>query len=133
MFFSIMAILFATNASAQVMKVVTPSPQDTLVNADTLTIDLTPSGNDVAGFHVRAVKASGTVAGKVILYGSIDGTNWVPAVHDSAAIEFGNTDYILVTYPITSYLPYAKYRAEVITSGTCKITGIKGVILRRTR
>jgi hypothetical protein len=125
-------LLFAatTDASAQLTVTRTPTTaKDSLVNADTLYINVTPPANDVAGIHCIGTRATGTLAGSVTLQGSLDGTNWATV---DTAVTLTNAAYMLVTFPVTAKLPYSRYRFTVITSGTVKVTGIRGVLIRRS-
>lgn len=117
---------FAAPAQAQILKTITPV-KDTCVNADTAFVNLTPTTSGVIAFHVKAIKVSGTVAGSVVYQGSIDGTNFVTLQTDNLL----NAAYNIFSYtPVGLY--YSIYRARVITSGTCKINGIRGYNLSRS-
>jgi hypothetical protein len=123
----LLCVVLPQQADAQLVSTVRPTTaKDSLVNTDNLTIILTPSANDVAGFHVTATRASGTTAGTVILQGSLDGTNWAPV----DTITLTNVAYVIATFPITN-MPFARYRAVFTTSGTVKLTGVRGHIVRR--
>lgn len=120
----------STDASAQLSVVRTPTTaKDSLVNADTLYINLTPPANDAIGLHVTGSRASGTVAGKVYLQGSLDGSNWKHI--DSVTLT--NTAYVFATFNTQYLMPYARYRAMYASSGSVKVTSIRGHIIRRTR
>lgn len=132
--FLIMAIclmaIAPTDATAQLSVVRTPTTaKDSLVNADTLYINLTPPANDAIGLHVTGARASGTVAGKVYLQGSIDGTNY----KHIDSVTLSNGAYVFATFSTQYLMPYSKYRAMYASSGTVKVTGIRGTIIRRTR
>jgi len=60
---------------------------DTLTNADTLykTISVT-AGYSTLGVQVNVTKLSGTVAGNVVLIGSLDGVNYQPVLGDTVAL-----------------------------------------------
>jgi hypothetical protein len=121
---------FTNTVHAQVVKTLTPSAaDDTLVNADTafITVDMLNNATAVEG-HVE--KISGTVAGTIVLQGSIDGTNY----DDISSLTLANvaTNYkVYPLHPATGKLIYAKYRLRFITSGTCSVKP-KGYLLRRS-
>jgi hypothetical protein len=118
------------DASAQLSVVRTPTTaKDSLVNADQLFINLTPPANDAIGFHVTGNRASGTVEGKVYLQGSLDGVNFKSI--DSVTLT--NTAYVFASFNTKYELPYARYRALYAQTGTVKVTGIRGHIIRRAR
>lgn len=87
---------------------------DTLVNADTTSKVIAITG----GFSTISIqpiitKRTGTVAGKVYLYGSVDGTNYI--VSDSLTLSdvSKNTAIWIKTPPAVGY-----YKITAITSGT---------------
>jgi len=125
MLFTLAYAFTSTPAQAQLIRTVAPV-KDTCVNTDTTIISLTPTSNDVVSFFVKANKVSGTVAGKIYYQTSLDGTNWF--TQDSTTLS--NIAYNLGRYSPT-ILVWAQYRAQVTTSGTCKINGIRGYNLRR--
>ena len=132
--FLIMAIclmaIAPTDATAQLSVVRTPTTaKDSLVNADTLYINLTPPANDAIGLHVTGTRASGTVAGKVYLQASIDATNY----KHIDSVTLSNTSFVFATFNTQYLLPYSQYRIMYAGSGTNKVTGIRGTIIRRAR
>jgi hypothetical protein len=118
---------FAVESNAQLLKTTVPT-KDTTVNADSTLFTLTCITNDVVSFHVTAAKESGTVAGKMVIYGSINNSDWKPL--DSMSLA--NVTYNHYTYS-PSGLFYSQYRVKVVTSGTCKINTIRGHGLRRSK
>jgi hypothetical protein len=132
--FLIMAIclmaIAPTDATAQLSVVRTPTTaKDSLSNDDTLYINLTPPANDAIGFHVTGTKSTGTVAGKVYLQASINGTNY----KNIDSVTLSATDFVFASFSTQYMLPYSQYRAMYASSGTNKVTGIRGTIIRRTR
>lgn len=106
-------------------------PKDTLTNADTLTkpIHITQGLKDL-GIQVVVNKLSGTLAGKVVLYQSLDGVNYtgtdsvttyggIPSAIGSAARNtvVTPTGTNIVTFQKTG-TPSNYYLVEIITSGT---------------
>lgn len=94
--------------------------------ADTLTVDF-PSWNVAVGIQPVITKVSGTVAGTSILYGSIDGSNYVATGDTLTNTNIAkNTKIIKLTTPV-----YRKYRIITTGSGTMSattaayITGLK--------
>lgn len=93
---------------------------------DTLTIEF-PSWNVAVGIQPVITKVSGTVAGTSILYGSIDGTNYVATGDTLTNTNVSkNTKIIKLSTPV-----YRKYRIITTGSGTMSattaayITGLK--------
>jgi phosphate/sulfate permease len=124
--FSVLGAMFTQQAEAQILRTKIPT-QDSCVDADTITVDVSPTSNAAVAFHLGATKVSGTVAGSATLQGSLDGTNWVDV---GSAVNFTDVAYNLATFEPTK-LSYVKYRIQVITSGTCKIKPIRGYWVQR--
>jgi hypothetical protein len=117
-------------ATAQLSVVRTPTTaKDSLVNADTLYINVTPSANDAIGLHVTGTRSTGTVAGKVYLQASIDNSNY----KHIDSVTLSNTSFVFATFNTQYLLPYSQYRIMYASSGTNKVTGIRGTIIRRSR
>lgn len=89
---------------------------DTLIDADSHrdTVQVSGSKTNVS-FAVRVLKISGTVAGTIKIYGSVDGTYYGTAATDSATIVDGNGVYQFVR----NYNPYSHWIVVSTTSGTC--------------
>lgn len=87
---------------------------DTLTNAAADTVYLTVQGpKSTVTFQYNIAKISGTVAGTIKLYGSIDaGANWKEI--NSHTI----TDASVIAGYAINYNAYTKYRIIVTTSGT---------------
>ncbi len=124
-----LAGLPTTDANAQLTKTFVPTGADSLVNAASITIACTPTDNNTVGFHVTGTRASGTVAGYIVIQGSLDGTTWAPG----DTVTLVNAASILASLPVTNQLPFVRYRAVVTTTGTSKVTGIRAHVIRRTR
>lgn len=122
------AALATQECKAQLLKTYTPV-KDTCVNADTTVIRLDGVTSEVVAFHVKAEKVSGTVAGTATLQGSNDGTNWTAV---GSAFTLTNIAHNQTVYE-PAKLSWMQYRVQVITSGTCKINGIRAYTLRRTK
>lgn len=89
---------------------------DTLTNADTATYIATVTGpKHNVSFSVNITKLTGTLAGKINLYGSVDGTNYLTT---ALATEITITDASQVRGFSLNYNGYKKYKLVVITSGT---------------
>lgn len=117
---------FAYDSQAQLVKTTVPT-KDSVVNTDNTTVTIGTLTGDVKSIHITGTKASGTIVGKVYLDVSIDGTNYY--LKDSVTIVDGATIKASFELP---YLYYAAYRMRVSTTGTQKITGIRGKQLRRS-
>lgn len=128
MIFTILIGVHTNQAHAQTLRSFTPTTaKDSLVDAENLLINIVIGGNDVTGIHCTGTRASGTLAGTVILQGSLDGTNWA----NVDTFTLSNAAYMIATFPIQYKLPYVRYRLSVTTSGTVKVTGIRGHTVRR--
>src|SRR4051812_30981970 len=91
---------------------------DTLTNTDTLykTISVT-AGYAVMGVEVDVTKISGTIAGNLVLMGSLSGGNYTPVQGDTVAV-LGNTTGTAV-YRFKRLAPeVTSYRLLFISSGT---------------
>lgn len=89
---------------------------DTMTNADTATYEVTVTGAKASvAFQVNTTKISGTLGGKINIYGSVDGTNYLTTALSS---EITITDASQVRGFVYSYNAYKKYKIVVITSGT---------------
>ena len=107
-----LAVIATTTASQAQIRL--QSKLDTLTNADTSLLNFNAIGSKVKSFEINALKISGTVAGKVYLQGTVDGSNWLNVdslvLADQAAIQIKT---VLPT--VTSYY---SYRTKCITTGT---------------
>jgi hypothetical protein len=90
---------------------------DTLTNTDTLYKNISvTAGYSVLGLQVNVTKISGTVAGNVVLIGSLDGTNYQPVLGDTVALA--NTTGVQ-TLKFRRVAPEGtSYRLLFISSGT---------------
>jgi len=89
---------------------------DTLTNADTTTYTVTVTGTrSIISFGTNVTRISGTVAGTIKLYGSVDGTNYTTHAVDSLALSNSSVNFLPLK--LTSN-PYQKYKLTIITSGT---------------
>jgi hypothetical protein len=121
----VMSFLF-TVTQAQLLKTTAPV-KDSVVNTDNSTINLGSATNDVVSVHLTGTRASGTVAGKVYLDASIDGSNYT--VLDSVTLSNGAN--VWAPFQLTK-LWYSQYRLRISSTGTVKVTAIKGHYLRRS-
>lgn len=88
---------------------------DTLTNADTTTYTVTVSGaKSTLAFQTNVTKISGTVAGTIKVYGSLDGTNYITTAVTIVTVTDASVNYG-ITYTSS---PYVKYKVQIITSGT---------------
>lgn len=128
--FALPSVLGFTDANAQLTVTRTPTTaKDSVVNADTIYVNVTPPANDVAGIHMIGTKATGTTSStKVYLQGTVDGTNY----HHVDSVTLSNSTYLIATFKTPDPLPFVKYRLQVAGAGTQKITGVRGIIIRRT-
>lgn len=123
----IAAISLITVAKAQTTKKVTG---DTLTNSDTAYITFTAIGSRLKAIQPSLTKLSGTVAGTVLLQGTVDGTNWVNVNTDTLTLS--NTPTINTkVWLITAGTGYTSYRCRFYTSGTSTALA-KAAWLRRT-
>lgn len=124
----IMAVAaFTVQSKAQLLKTTVPV-KDSVVNTDNTTITIGNVPGDAISFHVTGTKASGTIVGKVYLDVSINGNTYY--VKDSVTIVDGSAFKASFETP---YLYYSAYRLRVSTTGTQKITGIRGHYLKRSK
>lgn len=110
-------------------------------NADTSYHSITLTGNtnnfNELNFSIKGTKTSGTVAGAVTLWGSVDNSRWF-AVYGASTAAMADTvttqsltDASVDLQFIVNKTRYAYYRVRVITSGTqvssyaCKLLGRK--------
>lgn len=99
---------------------------DSLINTDTMThvISITAGYQSIAVSPV-VTKVSGTVAGTVRIYGSVDGVNYNQI--DSLVLSNQTTNFT-----IKSYTPiYQNIKVQYITSGTQTYTPKTWYILRK--
>lgn len=88
---------------------------DTLTNADSHTDDLSVNGTrHNVSFLSKVLKISGTVAGTVTIYGSVDGTNF----GTTALTTINLTDASANWQASYSFNGYKKYRIVTATTGT---------------
>lgn len=128
----IIICLFAFVASAVNAQYGTPYQMpvvagDTLVNTDNATkIFTVTAGYNCIAIQPVVTKISGTVAGTVVLYGTVDGTNYV-SLGDTLTCtnQATNTDIFVKTNA-----PYYKYKLYFSQTGTDS-TKIKVWIIER--
>lgn len=136
--------LSAHNASAQVTMTQTdPAGASATVNTNADTsyhlVDLAGQTNNynVLGVFIKGTKTSGTVAGAVTLWGSIDNSRWY-AVYGASTSQLADTvtsqtltDGDVDFQFLVDKTRYRYYRVRVITTGTqvssyvCKALGRK--------
>ena len=88
---------------------------DTLTDADTTTYTVSVNGKKTnISFQTNITKISGTVAGTIKIYGSVDGTNYATTALTSITITDASVNHATV-YTVNGY---QKYKYEIITSGT---------------
>lgn len=90
---------------------------DTATNADTVIVTVANIKSKVKAFQITVKKVSGTVASKVYLQGTIDGSNWVNIDSLTNSDQAINTKITTVTSTI-----YNSYRAYYPSTGTQKST-----------
>jgi hypothetical protein len=114
LFASLAIVCLATTAIAQ-----KPfrTVKDTVINtnADTSNVTISNVEGGLKGLQATVIKTSGTVAGRVILQGSIDNVAWVDVNTDTLTLS--NTASQSKVWAITN-ASYMSYRVEFITSGT---------------
>lgn len=113
---------------AQNATLVTLAAGDTLsqsATSDTVTkIIKATAGYSALGIQVNQTKLSGTGSGKVYLYGSLDGTNYV-VTDSSAAFTDVTTNTAFFTKTTT---PYTYYKVQARPMGAS--TGTQSAIVR---
>lgn len=121
-------IFIPNNSEAQIVRTLA-ADQETLTNTDTAYITLSVVSNSVSA-EAYADKVSGTVAGTMVLQGSVDGTNYDDITSHNLVNQAINYK-VFALHNSSGKLLYAKYRLRIITSGTCSIT-VKGYDVRRS-
>lgn len=106
----ILLAVIATCANAQKREV---SVKDTNTNAVTSYVNFNSVASRVKAFQASVTKVSGTVAGKVYLEATIDGSQWQKL--DSLVLSDVTTQTKLFPISATSY---NSYRANFTTTGT---------------
>lgn len=92
--------------------------QDTVVNAATSNLQLPIAGyQNVVSVQAFVTKLTGTTAGVVRLYGSLDGTNYVRA-NATDSLILANAAGVQTKIFIVKDNPYAYYRIGTAGSGT---------------
>lgn len=88
---------------------------DTMNNADTVnySADILGKKHNVT-FQINVTKISGTVGGKVYIYGSADGTNYATTPLDSIVLTDESKNY----QKAWNYNPFKKWKFTIITAGT---------------
>lgn len=125
------SILFTVSqATAQIVSIKTgvstaSVAKTTLTNADTAFVNFEADAS-VKSITAWDVKTSGTVAGKVYLQGTVEGTTWDKL--DSLTRSDGDNHK---TFAIPNPSIYAKYRLSWYQSGT-SVSTFKGYLLKRS-
>jgi hypothetical protein len=102
--------------------------KDTITAPGNATHEVTITGAKSAlSFQVNVLKISGTVAGSITIYGSVDGTNYETAALDSVALQDASQNYVF-KHTSNNYL---KYRITVTTTGTSSISERSYVLYRK--
>lgn len=107
-------LMLCMNSNAQVVTMT--GSGDTITNTETEYIYYKAATNYVVSVQVQVTKLSGTVAGTVILEGSIDGTNYT-TIREADTLTMTNTTsqgYLWTFSPS----PYVYYRIKGTGSGT---------------
>lgn len=109
-----MALAFAGNAHSQTFTGYL-GVKDTLIDADTTQYEVFISGNKSnISFQCNVIKISGTVAGKVDIYGSVDGVTYETAVAATVTKTDATANYV-ISFTTNKY---QKYKILSISSGT---------------
>lgn len=128
MVMSFAMILSTIESKAQSQTLIPLAAGDTLSqssSSDTVTkVIRATAGYSALGIQVNQTKLSGTGSGKVYLYGSLDGTNYV--VTDSSAAFTDITTNVAFFTKITT--PYTYYKVQARPSGGD--TGTQSAIVR---
>lgn len=100
------------------------NPTGAVVNTAVDTMSYTLSkGYQLVGIQTIITKVSGTVAGTSVLYGSIDGTNYV-----STGDTLTNTNVATNSFLVTKATPYKYWRILTTGSGTMSATTAAKII-----
>ena len=105
-----MALCTVFVATAQIRTI---SSRDTNTNAATSYVNIKSIASKVKSFQATVTKISGTVAGKVYLQGTVDGTAFITI--DSLVLS--DQAINSKVFPITSTL-YNSYRGQFTSTGT---------------
>lgn len=94
-------------------------PLDTLTNAQSKTYTVTVTGaKHCVSFQTNILKISGTVAGTIKVYGSVDGVNYGTTPITTNTLTDASVNWLTV-YTSNSYV---KYQYVVATTGTSVIS-----------
>jgi hypothetical protein len=118
LFLMVTACMFTNSASAQTLVSSKPTT-DTLANTDTATITTDAIGDAPGGLliQVTAKKINGTMAGKVFLYTSANAVDYI--LSDSLILTDVSRSSKIFSISTTT-VPALKYRAQFVSSGTCR-------------
>lgn len=105
------SMLLTVFASAQSFRGKIADSTHTNALTSSFTIPVTGTKGTVT-FQYVITKTSGTVAGTIVLSGTVDGTNYV------VLNTYTLTDATATTSVTYAYNPYAKYKVTVATTGT---------------
>lgn len=100
---------FASHAQSFRAKIADSTHTNAMTSS--FTIPVTGAKGTVT-FQYVITKTSGTVAGTIVLLGTVDGTNYV------TLNTYTLTDATVTTGVTYAYNPYAKYKVTVTTTGT---------------
>lgn len=117
-----MCTTFAQLTDARVSK-------DTAVNADTVYITYQGTKSHVNAIQATVTKVSGTVGGKIYLWGTVDGSNWV-VLDSSSALSNVAVNSKIFSFDRSKGTQYTSYRVELRSSGTQSST-LRATMLRR--
>lgn len=110
-----MLLVSSVKAQAPVTPDRIVSATDTNTNATTTYVTFASIKSKVKSFQATVTKISGTVAGTVLLQGTIDGSAWVDLNTDTLTLANQATNTKVWTITSTSY---NSYRAKFTTTGT---------------
>lgn len=116
---------FITQAQTGTFSHTASNPTGAVVNTSVDTMSYTLSkGYQLVGIQTIITKVSGTVAGTSVLYGSIDGVNFV-----STGDTLTNTNVATNSFLVTKATPYKYWRILTTGSGTMSATTAAKIII----
>ncbi len=117
--FAVALVLFSPGASAQSSRndyAGYLGVKDTLTNADTTVYEVTIGGpKHIIAVQCNVIKLTGTVAGKIDIYGSVDGVTYETALAASSVTKTDATANYVIKFTSNAY---KKYKIYSIGSGT---------------
>jgi hypothetical protein len=116
MFLALLVMVYALSTSAQTATTFPLTSADSLTNTDTVSkvISVTAGYSGIA-IQPVVTKVSGTAGGNVVLYESVNGTDYLPTGDTLAVTNTAGAQSVI--WKKTAPLP-VKYKATLITSGT---------------